>query len=542
MSRVGVNITVTSLVDVVALLLSLFSLLPAVRYFGVYAAVGILYIYLSYVTAFVAFIALDERRRAAGRRDLVSCVPIKPPLAVEYVATTRNATTMDVVDRLMQTRYAPFLLRRAVRAAVIAAFLGLTGFLLWAALTQEGYDFHTEDLLPDDSPAYEYITMCKSLFRGLEFPDNSVALYFTDIDYADAEVQTEMRALIDAANALPCMLPNSTAVDWHAAMTAFGQNAVRQGGFGLDVPPMDPTQTYFVGQGFYTVLQAFLAQPEYAFVYSPYLSLNATSGAIEMSAIGMTLDFLSSAAAQVSALDSWRALTAASPFGPQGQAFMSNDNEAFWEQLGFMKDEATRLFALTIAAAAVVSAFFLVHPVAVLIQVVALAIVFIDLLGALALSGVQINSISVVNLVMAVGLCIDGTLHVIRIFSVQDPALSREARVTRSLGELGTPILLGAVSLVLGVVSLSTASSAVFHTFFVCFGFIVLFAFGAGLTFVPVVLSLIGPVTFVDVEDPDFLRSPGAQYDGSESASPAVGSSSSPPAAGAGDAEEAAKA
>jgi len=272
--------------------------------------------------------------------------------------------------------------------------------------------------------------------------------------------------LINQSLALPSMDPGAAAVDWHLQMISFGRLTPP-----YNALPMDPTGSYFVGDSFYTVLHAFLSVPEYNYVFSNYLALNNATGLIELSAIGFTLNFLSSASTQVSALDSWRALASSSPFGANNSAFFSNDNEAFWEQLGFMKDEATRLFSLTLVAVAIVCSLFLVHPLAILVQLLTLGMVFIDLLGALALSGIQINSISVVNMIMAIGLVVDATVHIVRTFGVQDPSLPREKRVTLTLGELGTPILLGAVSLILGVLSLSSSSSAVFKTFFYCFCF-----------------------------------------------------------------------
>jgi len=503
MARVGVNISVTSLVDFVALLFSLASLLPAVRYFGVYAAVSILYIYLSFMTVFVSLVALDERRRARGKMDWFVCMHTRPEQETAYVHTPKRDTAMDKVDLFLQTSYAPVLLHDATRVLVIAGFLAATGVLLWAALEKTGYDFNVQDLLPNDSAAYEYIVTFKALFHGLQFPANSISLYVMAIDYTDFIVQRDLEAMVNSTLYLACIDGLAEPTNWHKAMTDFGKQY-------MPSMQMDDTGTYFVGAAFYTVLNAFLASP-YGPVYSQYVVFDST-GNISLSSVEFTLNFLSTSTQQVAALNEVRAAAAASPLWPN--VFYTNNDEAFWEQLGFMRMEATRLFAMTLVAVAIVCAIFLVHPVAILIQIVTLGMVFIDLMGALAFAGLDINSISVTNLIMAIGLVVDATVHVVRTFGVQDPKLSRKERTTQALGELGTPILLGAVSLLLGVAALSHASSQVFHVFFLCFVFIVVIGWAHGLIFVPVLLSLFGPITFRNVEGEDFLNSKGGKRRG----------------------------
>jgi Niemann-Pick C1 protein len=379
-----------------------------------------------------------------------------------------------------------------VKALVLVVFAGVTGVLLWAALTREGYDFHVADLTPSDSAANQYINTFKRLFRGLEFPDNSMNLYFTNVNYSDATVQMQMSSLVTEATALSCIQGSTAPVDWHAAMTAWGKSTPAYNTY-----PMDPTGTFFVGDsGFYGVLSAFLSQPAFHYAYSGSLALD--NGKISMSYVTFTLEFLSSAPEQVDALISLRNLAGASPLS--ANAFFTNGNEAFWEQKGFMQEEATHLFSMTLVAVAIVCAIFLVHPVAIFVQLLTLGMVFIDLLGALALASIDINSISVTNMIMAIGLVVDATVHIVRTFGVQDPKLSRDQRVTRTLGELGTPILLGAITIILGVIPLGAASSQVFRVFFKCFAFIVLIGWAHGLIFVPVLLSFIGPVTFRNLE------------------------------------------
>lgn len=82
-----------------------------------------------------------------------------------------------------------------------------------------------------------------------------------------------------------------------------------------------------------------------------------------------------------------------------------------------------------------------------------------------------------------------------------DASLSRNARITQTLEDVGGAVLLGLLTTALGVAPLAFASSEVFRLFFTCFALIVSYAFLFGLVWTPVVLSLIGPTPFEHASD-----------------------------------------
>ncbi|KAI0566501.1 hypothetical protein FGB62_7g653 [Gracilaria domingensis] len=79
LSASGSAITVTSFTNVVVFLLSAISRLPALRFFALWAAIGILFAWAFSITFFTACLTLDARRQEAKRRD---CCPLFfPPVA-----------------------------------------------------------------------------------------------------------------------------------------------------------------------------------------------------------------------------------------------------------------------------------------------------------------------------------------------------------------------------------------------------------------------------------------------------------------------------
>jgi Niemann-Pick C1 protein len=74
LKKAGASITITSVTDIVVLVVGSSTVIPGLRSFCVYAAFSILMVYIYVVTFFVAILVLDERRISKKRNALIPCI------------------------------------------------------------------------------------------------------------------------------------------------------------------------------------------------------------------------------------------------------------------------------------------------------------------------------------------------------------------------------------------------------------------------------------------------------------------------------------
>jgi Niemann-Pick C1 protein len=119
LGRMGPSILLSSSCQTVAFGLGAFVGMPAVRNFAIYAAGAVAINALLQVTVFVAAMTVDLKRIESHRVDCLPCIK----LVAERDRPAGH--TESIVVRFIRSVYAPFLLKRQVKYAVVATFAGL---------------------------------------------------------------------------------------------------------------------------------------------------------------------------------------------------------------------------------------------------------------------------------------------------------------------------------------------------------------------------------------------------------------------------------
>lgn len=122
------------------------------------------------------------------------------------------------------------------------------------------------------------------------------------------------------------------------------------------------------------------------------------------------------------------------------------------------------------------------------------AAIDVDLLGLLWLWGLELNGVTMISLVMAIGLVVDYLAHLMHCFMAHtaecpDP----RDRMAAALAEVGGAVALGGLTTFVGVMPLAFASSFIYRVFFKLFLCIVGLGLVHGFVFIPVIVCLLYP-------------------------------------------------
>merc|ERR1712226_1146563 len=116
-----------------------------------------------------------------------------------------------------------------------------------------------------------------------------------------------------------------------------------------------------------------------------------------------------------------------------------------------------------------------------------------------------IDIISCINIVLAIGLCVDYSVHICHAFLVAKG--SKSERAVSAVEAIGPAVLNGGVTTFLALVLLAGSTSHTFLTFFKVFVLTVVFGLFHGLVLLPVLLSLVGPEMELATEEGGESRS-----------------------------------
>jgi len=171
---------------------------------------------------------------------------------------------------------------------------------------------------------------------------------------------------------------------------------------------------------------------------------------------------------------------------------------AAWETDEIIGFELWRNIGLAMACVFVVTLLLLANFQICIYVMCIVGITLTDIVGFLHFWDVTIDIISCVNIVLAIGLCVDYSVHIGLAFMVAKG--SRKDKAVEAVASIGPAVFNGGFTTFLAIILCSLSYSHVFLTFFKVFVLTVLFGLFHGLVLFPVILSLIGPLSSVKQE------------------------------------------
>ena len=164
----------------------------------------------------------------------------------------------------------------------------------------------------------------------------------------------------------------------------------------------------------------------------------------------------------------------------------------FYDQYLAVWPNTQQNLLIATAAMFVVSLLLIPHPVCSLWVTFSIVSICTGVIGYMAWWGVNLDTISMINIIICIGFCVDFSAHVTYAFVLSEGKTGNQ-RMRNALHAIGYPIAQGALSTILGVSALAFSSSYIFRTFFKTMFLVILLGAFHGLLIIPVLLSIMGP-------------------------------------------------
>lgn len=171
------------------------------------------------------------------------------------------------------------------------------------------------------------------------------------------------------------------------------------------------------------------------------------------------------------------------------RAFTFSENLVYWQQDAVLWNELVVNLSLAGTGVFIVCVLALAHPAA-LVAVAGVGVVDVFLFATLVIGDIRFNVISVINFVMAVGLAVDYTLHFCHAF-LAAPGICEIERVQYTMRTMGSSILKGGGTTLVGTLPMAFSRSVIFRTFFALLFSTIVYGLAVGLILIPVVLSIV---------------------------------------------------
>ncbi|KAG0593289.1 hypothetical protein KC19_1G318700 [Ceratodon purpureus] len=550
LAEVGPSITLASLAEVLAFAVGSFTPMPACKVFSLFAAVAVLLDYLLQITAFVALLTLDFRRSESGRVDCFPCLSVEVDELDDtpYGSRRRQQREPGFLLNYMKNYHAPFLRIPAVKAFVVATFFGLL-FTSIAIIPRISVGLDQKIVLPRDSYLQGYFDNITEYLRV------GPPVYFVVKDYNYSIGSNHTNKLCSISQCDPNSLlseisraalsPETSFISRPAASwlddflvwlspNAFG--CCRKFPEGNYCPPDDQPPccpegeecglsdtctectTCFLqsdllegrpsSEQFQSKLPWFLAALPSADcakgghgAYTTSLDLTGyESGIIKASEFRSYHTPLNKQSDFIDALQAAKDFTNKVSESLNIEVFPYSVFYIFFEQ--YLDIWNTTIVSLSLALAAV---FFVCLITTTSIStaftiIFVIAMIIVDLMGLMVVWDIQLNAVSVVNLVMAIGIAVEFCVHITHAFTMSTGY--KGERASKALVIMGASVFSGiTLTKFAGVLVLYFSRSEIFEVYYfrMYFGLVILGALH-GLVFLPVWLSLAGPKPMVKPE------------------------------------------
>ncbi|TMW49794.1 hypothetical protein DOY81_005151, partial [Sarcophaga bullata] len=489
MSEAAVSITITSLTDLISFSIGIISPFRSVQIFCKYSVLAVVFTFLWHITFFAACMAISGYRERQNRHALFGCkvqslsVAIKEKRNIFYRAIMSGGINREDPDNPVDNKDHILMsfFRNKMSCVINNKWCKLLIILIFATylagacygITQIKEGLERRKLSRSDSYSVEFFDREDDYYR--EFPYRMQVIITGDLNYSDPLVQEQIEELTHNLENTSYVTSSLYTESWLRSFVSFVDRNNDYLNLTLDTEQefIEAVKEHWLFPGNPFSLDVKFNENETRIIASRFLiqAVNITDTNHEKE---MVRDL--------------RQICKDSPLN----ATIFHPYFVFFDQFELVRP--TSLQAMIIGAIIMMIISFVFIPNILCSLWVAFSVISIEMgvAGYMALWDVNLDSISMINLIMCIGFSVDFTAHICYTY-MSSKKKSPKARVREAFHSLGLPILQGSSSTILGIVALLLAQSYIFLVFFKMVFLVILFGAMHGLFLLPVLLSLFGP-------------------------------------------------
>jgi len=481
LKHAGVSVTVTSLTDVFAFGVGAVTRMPGLESFCVCTAIGLGSIYLFQVSWFVAWMTLDEERIRSGRDGLIPCVVHRDHQPSHCSQNKFGSKVLKYYARLLSST-----VFKSITVMITVALLAF-GAWGWTGMKQK---FDPVLLLPSESYLREWIR-----YKQEYYPDNgwSADVYSGELSYKDLDAIDELVNELEYVKSSGEIIRE---VDmWWTKLKDYAYKKTNYTSW----------EQFANEKDFPVILSDFLfssfgSKYKPNFKFEKKLICNERAPRIKASKFQISYFAFEGPETHIPAR---RTVTQVIEAVNSSYSFSHSKVYAAWETDEIIGYELWRNIALAMVCVFVVTLLLLCNIQICIMVILLVVFTLTDIVGFLHFWGITIDIISCVNIVLAIGLCVDYSVHIGHAYLIAKG--SPQEKAIEAIETIGPAVFNGGLTTFLALVLCSLSTSHVFITFFKVFALTVIFGLFHGLVLFPVVLSIIGPK---DKKEPPYNLKP----------------------------------
>lgn len=525
--RIGPSIFLSAITETIAFALGIFVGMPAVKNFAAYAAGAVFINAILQITMFISVLALNQKRVESLRADCVPCLTVRKAnsagMPEEQIYDDQECES--ALQRFIRKIYVPVLLERRVKVLIVIAFLGLLTAGL-ALIPEVPLGLDQRIALPSDSYLIQYFNDLDDYF-GTGQP-----VYFVtrDVNVTERRHQQQLCGRFTTCEeySLPFVLeqeskrPNVSYISGSVASWIDDyfywlnpqQSCCKEDGkvcFEDRVPPWNislhgmPEGTEFI---YY--LEKWIESPTDTSCplggkapYSTALVIDSKHVTTSASHFRTSHTPLRSQDDYIQSYISARRIADDISKEHDIDVFPYAKSYIFFDQYLSIVQLTGTLLGSAVAIIFAITSVVLGSIATGVVVTTTVVMIVVDIIGTMAVAGVSLNAVSLVNLVICVGIGVEFCAHIARAFMFPSRAImdkvptkfrDKDARAWAALVNVGGSVFSGiTVTKLLGVCVLAFTRSKIFEIYyFRVWLALVVFAAIHALIFLPVALSYFG--------------------------------------------------